>query len=186
MSAANKDDTTARAVASAPNAPLPSIEIRFTGVYAWMAVGFGVLCFALGLFLALIHHHRDLRFGLAVCLISLAAAIGGNYWRKHLHVVAQLTPRQLILRRDGALNWNDIASIDNKQIHASYRGAHGQSEWVCIKLKNKPVASTGVQSFFLKAKRAITGYDIIVPANEMSCTADWFITECRKRIAAAA
>jgi hypothetical protein len=64
-------------------------------------------------------------------------------------------------------------------------GARTRSEFVCIKLKNKPAPKSRMEGFFLKAKRANVGYDVIVPANDMACTADWFIVECRKRMAAA-
>jgi hypothetical protein len=165
--------------------PPPDIEIRFTPVYAWMTIGFGVIVFLLGLFIALLTHHRNLGFGLGLCLISVAAVIGANYWRKHLHVVAQMNLRQLVLRRGGPIDWDNIAAIENKEIRSFYHGARTRSEWICIKLKNKPTPKDRWHEFFLKAKSAITGYDIIVAANEMSCTADWFVAECRKRTAAA-
>jgi len=173
------------ASATAPVGALPVIDIRLTAVYAWLMIGFGCLCFLLGLVLAMLHHGRDLRFGLVLSGISLATALGGNYWRKHLHIVAQLTPQQLILRRDGAVNWGEIAAIDHKQIHAFNHGVRHESRFVCIKLKTRPPAKNGMHAFFLKAKQAISGYDIILGESELSCTAEWFIDECRKRMAAA-
>jgi hypothetical protein len=134
----------------------------------------------------MLHHGRDLGFGLSLSGISLATALGGNYWRKHLHIVAQLTPQQLILRRDGAVNWGEIAAIDNKQIQAFNHGVRHEARFVCIKLKNRRPAKNGMDAFFLKAKRAISGYDIILGESELSCTAEWFIDECRKRMAAPA
>ena len=92
---------TAPARAHETGATLPVIDIRLTAIYAWLMIGFGCLVFLLGLVLAILHHGRDLGFGLCLSGISLATALGGNYWLKHLHIVAQLTPRQLILRRDG-------------------------------------------------------------------------------------
>jgi hypothetical protein len=97
-----------------------------------------------------------------------------------------MTSRHLVLRRDGAIDWDNIAAIEHKEIRASYHGAPTRAEFVCIKLKNKPAPKAGLEGFFLKAKRAIIGYDVIVPANEMLCTTHWFIAECRKRMAAAA
>jgi len=171
-------------VVATTDAPLPDIEIRFTPVYAWMTIGFGVICFFLGLFIALLAHH-GVGFGLSMCFISIAAAIGANYWRKHLHVVAQMTPRQLVLRKDGPVDWGNIAAIENKEIHAFNHGVRHRSEFVCIKLKSSPPPKNKWDGFFIKAKRAVIGYDIIVSVNDMACTADWFIDECRKRMAVA-
>ena len=151
----------------------------------WSLLKAAILCFLLGLVLAMLHHGRDLRFGLVLAGISLATAIGGNYWRKHLHIVAQLTPQQLILRRDGAVNWGEIEALDSKRIHAFNHGVRHESRFVCIKLKNRPPAKNGMHAFFLKAKQAISGYDIILGESELSCTTEWFIDECRKRMAAA-
>ena len=181
--AVEEHSETTQAGADCIHAP-PNLEIRFTPVYAWMTIGFGVIFFLLGFFIALLGHHRNLGFGFVICLISVPAVIGANYWRKHLHIVAQMTPGQLVLRRDGSIDWDNIAAIENKEIRSSYHGARGRSEFVCIRLKNKPAPKNRWDSFFLKAKHAITGYDVIVPANDMSCTADWFIAECRKRMAA--
>jgi hypothetical protein len=181
-----KDSASATTPAGAPGhrTALPLIDIRLTAVYAWLVIGFGCLCFLLGLVLATLHHGRDLRFGLVLSAISLATAIGGNYWRKHLHIVAQLTPQQLILRRDGPVNWGEIEALDSKRIHAFNHGVRHESRFVCIKLKNRPPAKNGMHAFFLKAKQAISGYDIILGESELSCTTEWFIDECRKRMAA--
>jgi hypothetical protein len=176
---------TARAGVDCTNAQLPDIEIRFTPVYAWILIGFGVIVFVLGLFIALLTHHRNLGFGLVLCLISVAAVIGGNYWRKHLHVVAKMNPQQLVLRRDGPIDWDNIAAIENKAIHSFNHGVRHRAEFVCIRLKNKPAPKNAWDGFFLKAKSAILGYDVIVSGNDMACTAEWFVGECRKRMAVA-
>jgi hypothetical protein len=183
MAVQEHSETTQTGADSTP-APLPDIEIRFTAVYAWMTIGFGVIAFLLGLFIALLGHHRSVGFGFVICLISVPAVIGANYWRKHLHIVAQMTSRQLLLRRDGPIDWDNIAEIESKAIHSFNHGVRHRSEFVCIKLKNRPAPKDRWHDFFLKAKRAIIGYDVIVSANEMACTADWFTAECRKRMAA--
>jgi len=167
------------------DAALPVIVIRFPATYAWLAIGFGGLFFLLGILFALLQPHRNLAFGAFLSTVSLAAAIGANYWRQHLLVVAQLTPRQLILRRDGTVNWSDIAAIEKKEIHSSYRGTAGTSQFARIRLKSRPAPKGRLHGFLQKAKHAVTGYDIIVPASELSCTADWFVAECHKRMAAA-
>jgi hypothetical protein len=161
---------------------LPNVDIRFSAVYAWLFMGIGTVFFVLGLLIAFVFSHGSLGFGLFIVLLSVAAVIGANFWRKHLHVVAQLTPNQLILRRDGAVNWEEIATIEVKEIRASYHGARTTSEWICIKLKTPRPSPGGLQGFMLRAKAAITGYDIIVGVSELSCTAEWFVTECRKRM----
>src|SRR6516225_6272475 len=74
---------TAPAGAHEGGAALPVIDIRFSPVCAWLMIGFGCLVFLLGLVLAMLHHGRDLTFGLCLSGISLATAVGGNYWRKH-------------------------------------------------------------------------------------------------------
>src|SRR5581483_2586387 len=166
------------------SAALPDLDIRFPAGYAWLLMGIGAVFFLLGLLIAFVFRHGSLGFGLFLMALSAAAVIGGNYWRQHLHVVAQLTSRQLILRREGAVNWDEIAAIETKEIHSSYRGTKGKSEFVCLKLKSPRAPQSGLQGFMARAKAAITGYDIIVPMSEFSCNADWFVTECRKRIAA--
>jgi hypothetical protein len=186
MSIAIQDHSeTARTGVDSTNAPLPDIEIRFTPVIAWLMIGFGVIFFILGLCFVFLGHHRNPGLGLFISVTAVAAAIGGNYWRKHLHVVARMNPRQLVLRRDGPIEWDNIAAIENKVMHSFNHGVRHRSEFVCIKLKQKPTSKSGLEGFFLKAKSAITGYDIIVGASELSCTADWFVAECRKRMAAA-
>ena len=171
--------------ATPPDQALPVIVVRFPATYAWLAIAFGALFLLLGLFFALLNPDRNLGFGLFLSVVSLAAAIGANYWRLHLHVVAQLTPHQLILRRDGAINWSDIAAIESTEIRSSYRGVGNRSHFACIRLKRRRPPKGRLHGFLHKVKQAVTGYDIIVPGSELSCSADWFVAECQKRIAAA-
>jgi hypothetical protein len=179
-------------VSAAPNAgetnrraDLPVIEIRFPATYAWLLMGIGGLFFLLGLWVALLASHGSVGAGLLISAASVAAIVGGEYWRRHLHVVAQLSPQQLILRRDGPVYWTDITAIEVKTIRASYRGTPTRSDFVCIKLKSPPAPKGKLDAFMRKAKRAISGYDIIVGGTDLSCTPDWFVAECRKRMAAA-
>ena len=148
-------------------------------------MAFGGVFFLLGLFFALLNHHRHLGPGLLLSTAALAAVIAANYWRGHLHVVARLTPRQLVLRRDGAVDWESVDHIETKTIRAAYRGTRSESEFICIRLRSRPAPKNRLDGFFRKARHAVTGYDIIVPVSELSCTADWFVAECRKRMAAA-
>jgi len=130
----------------------PNLEIRFTPVYAWMTIGFGVVFFLLGFFIALLGHHRNLGFGVVICLISVPAVIGANYWRKHLHVVAQMTPGQLVLRRDGSIDWDNIAAIENKEIRSSYHGARG-ALGVCLhQVEKQTGAEKPVGQFFSQSE----------------------------------
>jgi hypothetical protein len=165
---------------------LPVIVIRFPATYAWLAMGIGALFFFLGLLFALINPHRQLGLGAFISSVSLAAIMGANYWRQHLHVVAQLTPGQLILRRDGTVNWDQIAAIESKEIHSSYRGVSNRSEFACIRLRCRLPSNGRLDGFFKRVKHAVTGYDIIVPGTDLSCGVDWFVAECRKRMAARA
>ena len=163
---------------------LPDIEVRFPPTYAWLAIGFSGIFFVLGLVFALLDR-RNLGVSVLISTASLAGLAAGTYWLQHLHVVARLTPTQLVLRRDGAVNWADIASIKLVEIRASYRGTPTRAELVCIKLKNRPPRKAGLEGFMARARHAITGVDIIVPGNELSCPAAWFLAECQKRMAAA-
>ena len=176
---------------TAPAPPTPdssahTITIRFSATYAWAAMAAAALFFLLGLAFIVINPHRNLGFSLFLCTASLAALIGANYWRHHLHVVARLTPQQLILARDGPVNWRDIAAIEIKEIHArSYHGVSERSRFACIRLKHPRPPKNRLDGFLHKFKHAVTGYDIIVPASELSCPIEWFVAECRKRIDAA-
>jgi hypothetical protein len=121
------------------SAVLPTIEIRFPATYAWIAISFGAIFFLLGFLVA----RRNTGLGLFISALSLAAVIGANYWRHHLHVVARMTPRQLILRRGGTVDWTDIAAIDKKALRASYKGARHQAEYICIKLTQRRRSAVG-------------------------------------------
>jgi hypothetical protein len=165
-------------------AALPVVELRFPPLYAWLLVGIGVAFAVLGLFLRLTTTHAPgLAVFIAVC--GVAGAAGGNYWRHHLHCVARLTPRQLYLQREGTIDWTNIAAIEKKQLKTTYRGVRNTSEFVCITLKKKRPVNDRLTGFMHNLKSTITGYDIIVPDTELSCTADWFLAECRKRMDAA-
>jgi len=167
-----------------PGVALPEIAVRFPATYAWGVIGFGGVFFLLGLTFALLNR-RNLGFSMFLSTTSLAAIGGATYWLRHLHVVARLTARQLILRRDGAFNWDEIVLIKSVEIRASYRGSPTRSRFVCVALKNRPAAKGRLDAFMRKAKHAISGYDIILGESELSCTADWLVAECPKRIAAA-
>src|SRR5262249_37999628 len=165
------------------NAALPIIVLRFPALYAWMVIVFGGLFLLLGLWITLLTPRRNLGMGVFISVVSIAAIIGANYWRHHLHIVAQLTPRELILgkTRGGTINWTEITAIEKKVLHSP----KGSSEFICIALKARPATKSKLDSFFNKAKHAVTGFDVIVPASELSCGADWFLAECLKRIEAA-
>jgi hypothetical protein len=59
-----------------------------------------------------------------------------------------------------------------------------RSDFVCIRLKSRPAQKGRLHGFFQRVKHAVTGYDIIVPESELSCGAEQFVAECRKRMAA--
>ena len=155
--------------------PLPVVVSRLTPLYAWIVIGAGAVFLLLSLLFTVLTPGKNLGFDVFLVAVSVAAIVGGNYWRGHLHVVARLTPRQLILRRDGTVDWADIAEIEKRTLH--------ESEFACIKLRNHRPANAGLQGILVRMKTAVTGYDIIVPGNELSCTVDFFVAECKKRIA---
>jgi len=179
-----KTDSSANVPSPGDGAALPVIEVRFPPTYAWLAIGISAVFFLLGLVFAFVDR-RNLGVSALISTASLAAMAGAAYWLQHLHVVARLTPSQLVLRRDGPVNWADVAAIKYVEIRSSYRGTPTRAELICIKLKNRPARKGGLEGFMLRAKHAITGYDIIVPGNELSCSAEWFVAECHKRVAAA-
>jgi hypothetical protein len=161
---------------------LPVLIIRFPPLYAWLVIGIGAAFLVLGLVFAGLGSRMSTAFNLFLIGLSLAAIFGGNYWRHHLHVVARLTPRQLILRREGAIDWADIAELEKKTLRISRRQTQAESEFACIKLKKPRAPSTGLQAMLARFKSAVTGYDIIVPGNELSCSVDFFVEECKKRM----
>src|SRR5258705_2511977 len=127
---------------------LPTIDIRFPVRYAWGVIVAGIIFFFLGLLLV----GKNPGLGAFILFLSLGAVIGANYWRHHLHVVARLTPRQLILRRGGTVEWANIAAIDKKVINV-----RGQHEYICIKLIQKPASAPGLQGFLDKVKASVLG-----------------------------
>jgi hypothetical protein len=172
-------------VGTSKAAPLPVITIRFSPLWAWLLIGISAAFLLLGIYLAITVRHQS-NIPVVISGLAVVGMLGGHYWRHHLHVVARMTPRQLILRRDGVINWGDITTIEKKEISMRYRGANGRSVFICIKLKTPKAAKNKFDAFFNRMKSAITGFDVLVPENELSCTAEWFIAECQKRIAAAA
>lgn len=150
---------------------LPTIEIRFPATYAWIAMVFGAVFFFTGFLVA----GQNTALGLFISALALAAIIGGYYWRQHLHVVARLTPRQLILRRGGKVEWTEIEVIDKKTLRPTIKGVRHRADYACIKLTKRRPSEPGLAGF-------LGGYDIIVPHHDLSCTVDWFIAECNKRI----
>jgi hypothetical protein len=161
---------------------LPTIEVRFSPVYAWMLIGFGALFFILALVLG----HKFPALGIFISIAAMAAMVGGNYWRQHLHVVARMTPRHLILRRGGTVAWPEIGQLEKKVVTVYYRGLR-ESEFVCIKLNVKRNVREGVLGVLDRLKtQVLGGYDVIVPGDELSCTVDWFVDQCQQRMAAVA
>jgi len=186
-------------VAPTTSAGLPNIEIWFSPLYAWLLMGFGGVFFVLGMYVASpLVKVRMVGLGIFICLMSIAAIVGGNYWRHHLPVVVRMTPRQLLLPRCGVVNWTDIVEIEKKTVAVSRHGVRSSSEWVCFKLKNPPVAKSRLgqaypawdrlnQALVKTMKNAILGgYDVVInPQDELLRDADWFMAECKKRMAAA-
>jgi hypothetical protein len=179
---AHQSNASAAARRSAPPL-LPVLEIRFTAAYAWILIGSGAIFFLL----AFLVGSKNAGLGVFIAILSVGGIFGGNYWRHHLHVVARMTPRQLVLQRGGTVSWADIAAIEKKTIRLPYKGVSQESAYVCIKLKTPRKAPDKVQDFLDKVKKAaLGGYDIVVPDSELSCSADWFIAECKKRMVAVA
>jgi hypothetical protein len=171
------------AARGAAPAALPVIEIRLTAIYAWLLIGFGVIFFLL----AFLVGSKNAGLGFLIAVLSVAGVLGGNYWRHHLHVVARMTPRQLVLHRGGTVSWSDIAAIEKKTIRLPYKGVSHESAYVCIKLKTPRKSPDKLQGFLDTVKKAaLGGYDIVVPDSELSCSVDWFIAECTKRMTAVA
>jgi hypothetical protein len=173
----------AAAARGSASVALPVLEIRFSPIYAWLLIGFGGIFFLL----AFLVGSKNPGLGVLIAVLSVGGMFGGNYWRHHLHVVARMTPRQLILQRGGTMSWGDIAAIEKKTIRVPYKGVSQESSYVCIKLKTPRKATDKLQGFLDKVKKTVLGgYDIIVPESELSCSVDWFIAECKKRMVALA
>lgn len=179
---AHQNNPSAGVRGSAP-ASLPILEIRFTPAYAWILMGAGGVFFLLSFLVG----SKTPALGIFIAVLSVGAVFGGNYWRHHLHVVARMMPRQLVLQREGIVKWSEIAMIEKKTIHMRHKGVPHQSAYVCIKLKTPRQAADKLQGFLNKVKKVVLfGYDIVVAESELSCSADYFIAECRKRMVAVA
>lgn len=105
---------------------LPILEIRFTATYAWILIGAGVAFFLLSFLVG----SKNVALGILIAILSIGAMFGGNYWRHHLHVVARMTPRLLVLRREGSLSWTDIAAIERSvaRVRARLHQAEGAAK----------------------------------------------------------
>jgi hypothetical protein len=166
---------------SPSSSALPTIELKFPALYPWMLIVFGVIFFLLGLLLG----HQNVPLGIFTSVISLGAIGGGHYWLHNRHVVARITPRLLVIRREGAIKWTEIAEIEKKTITVRNHGVRHPTNYVCIKLSPPRPVRAGVNGFLDKIKRTVLGgYDIVVGEDELSCGADWFIAECQKRMLA--
>lgn len=182
----------------------PDVELRLSPVYAWLLIAFGVMFLLLGAMIALpLSEGQNIGVGILICAASAAAIVGGNYWRHHLPVMVRMTPRKLILSRNWprqvVIDWNEVVEIEKKTMNLSRHEVRHSSELVCIKLKNPlPVNDPLSQSFpaykrfneaFLKGikNNLLGGYDLwINPQDEFLRSADWFLAECKKRMATAA
>jgi hypothetical protein len=134
----------------------------------------------MGLLFVLSAQSRNVGLDLFICAVSIAAVVGGNYWRNHLPIMVRMTPRQLFLPRSVAVDWTEITAIEKKTLPLRRQS----SEWVCIRLKNKLPAKNFSEKFGLQLKSLITGgYDMVIcPQQELLRDADWFIAECKKRM----
>jgi hypothetical protein len=186
-------------VAAKPSRATADIELRLNPMYAWIVIGAGVAFLLVGLFiLASQSKHRNPGVGVLICVISIAAIIGGNYFRHHLPVMARMTKRQLSLPgtwpRRLVIDWTNIAAIDKKTVMLFRHGVRQEAELVCIKLKNPPAATDPLSQAYPAYKRfnealqkgvkaLVGGYDVIInPLDNFMRTADWFIAECKKRM----
>ena len=157
----------------------PVVEIRFSPVYAWLLIGAGAIFF----FLSFLVGSKNPGLGIFIGILSVGGIFGGNYWRHHLHVVARMTPRELFLQRGGTVSWTNIAAIEKKTIRLPYKGVMQETSYVCIKLKTPSKAPDRLQGFLDKVKKTVLGgYDIVVGDSELSCSVDFFIAECKKRM----
>ena len=180
---------------------IPDIELRLNPMYAWIVIGAGVASLLLGLFiLAAPSKSLGRGAGILISLISIAAIIGGNYFRQHLPVMGRMTPRQFSLPgmwpRKLVIDWTNISAIDKKTVMLFRHGVRQESELVCIKLKNPPAANDPLsqasptykcfnEALMKGAKALVGGYDVVInPLDQFMRTADWFIAECKKRMPA--
>lgn len=73
-----------------------TIEIRLTPTYAWMAMGFGVLFFLLGvLFMIPLMPRHNYLLGLAVMVTSALVFFAGRWWARNLPVCVRIGPQGL-------------------------------------------------------------------------------------------
>jgi hypothetical protein len=190
--------------ASASSAGLPDIELRLSPLYTWLLIGFGAIFFVIGLlFASPAAKHPNIGLGILICAVSAAAIIGGNYWRHHLPVVAAIRRRGLyrssMQGRPVTIEWSNIAEIEKKTINMMHHGVRHGSEVVFIKLNNPIPAKDRLSENFAAYKRfqekvlkgikdnLLGGYDFYLnPQDEFLRSADWFISECKKRMDLAA
>ncbi len=190
-------------MAPKPSAALPDLEIRLSAIYSWILIVFGVLLFFPSWFLMFSNGGRRTGgLGVLILVLSIVAAVGGNYWRHHLPVMVRMTMSQLCLPclwpRRVVIDWKEITEIEKKTLTLSRHGIRQMAEFVCIKLKSPIPATDPLSQAFPAYKRfnealskglshaILGGYDIALnPQDQVSRTADWFIAECGKRMAAA-
>jgi hypothetical protein len=198
----NNAVATARDRATGVISVLPDIELRLSPLYAWLLIGFGGVCLFLGILVAspaAKGHNTGL--GVLICLASMGAIGGGNYWRKHLPIMVRMTSRELSLPkmwpRRVIVPWSEIAVIEKKTLTGFRRGVRQISEHVCIKLKNPLPSNDRLSESWPAYKRLndalmngvknnlLGGYDLFLnPQDEFLRDADWFIAECKKRMEA--
>ncbi|HEX7918751.1 MAG TPA: hypothetical protein VF454_05065 [Gemmatimonadales bacterium] len=163
---------------------LPTLVVRFSALWPWMLLGTGVLFFILGVAIAATTTGGGKKAGELIALAALTAVFGGNYWRNHRHVVARLTPKELILRRDGTIPWSEIELIERTEIRMRYKGASGGSVYICIKLRSPRPAKNKLDAWGQKLKSAVTGYDVLLGGDEIDIPVERLIAECQARMAA--
>jgi len=136
----NHAAATAQARAAGVISVGPDIELRLSPLYAWLLIGFGGVSLFLGILVASSAakvHNTGL--GILICLASMGAIGGGNYWRKHLPVMVRMTSRELSLPkmwpRRVIVPWSEITVIEKKTLTGFRLGVRQVSEHVCIKLK---------------------------------------------------
>ena len=183
-------------------AKLSDVELKLSPFYAWGVMGFAAIMFLIGLLiLSPQAKGRNVTLGALISIASAAAIAGGNYWRKHMPVMARLTSQQLHLPgmwpRKVVVNWTDIIALEKKTVTVHYRGTHTK-EFVCIKLKN-PIPPSDPLSQASPAYRrfnetltkglnqaVLGGFDLAIDSlGQFGRTADWFMMECQKRVDAA-
>ena len=180
----------------------PDIELRLSPLYPWLLIGFGGVSLLLGILIASpVAKGHNTGLGVFICLASIGAIVGGNYWRNHLPVMVRMTSRELSLPkmwpRRVVVPWTEIAVIEKKTLTGFRHGMRQTSEHVCIKLKNPLPSNDQLSASWPAYKRfndtlmngvknnLLGGYDLFLnPHDEFLRDADWFIAECKKRIEA--